>query len=208
VRISSEVLRAAATEPVSPAWGTIWGQVCHQGTCDPQSAALLPWLATTAAGFAGGRPDGPVTLAGFITADATAADRVTYAEEIDVLRALAVDRLPKASNDHDFVHLLQAILGLEGNEIWGKELDRLNDGEADVQCPECDEETLLDITAANPEIAPELSSELARRLHAQAVAAGREAVAAGITRLFGRLACAECGASFTIADNLAGVSPV
>ncbi|MEU4690961.1 hypothetical protein [Actinoplanes sp. NPDC023714] len=154
MHITSEVLRAAATDSASPAWETIWGQACHQGTCDPDSAALLPWLATTAADFAGDQQDTPLILAGFITADATAADRVTYAEKIEVLRALAGDRLPEASDDHAFVHLLQAILGSEGNEVWGKELDRLNDGEADVQCPECDEETLLDMTAENPDIAP------------------------------------------------------
>lgn len=205
VQITSEVLRAAATDPASPAWETIWGQACHQGTCDPESAALLPWLAATAVGFAGAHLEMPLTLAGFVTADATSADRVTYAKEIEALRALAVDRLAEASDDHAFVSLLQAILGLEGDEIWGKELDRLNDGEADVQCPECAEETLLDITAENPDIAPGLSSELAKRLHAQAVAADREPVAAGLTRLFGRSVCSECGASFNVADNLAGV---
>jgi hypothetical protein len=206
VQITSEVLRAAATDPASPAWETIWGQACHQGTCDPDSAALLPWLATTAAGFAGDGLDTPLILAGFITADATAADRVTHAAEIEVLRAFAVGRLPETSDDHAFVHLLQAILGLEGDEVWGKELDRLTDGEADVQCPECEEETLLDITAENPDISPGLSSELAERLHAQAVGANQELVAAGLTRLFGRFVCTECGASFNIADNLAGVS--
>ncbi|WP_436533035.1 hypothetical protein [Actinoplanes sp. HUAS TT8] len=206
MQITSEVLRAAATDPASPAWETIWGQACHQGTCDPDSAALLPWLATTAAGFAGDQLDSPLALAGFITADATVEDRVTYAEEISALRALAAGRLPAASTDRAFVYLLQAILGLEGDETWGKELDRLNDGEADVRCPECDEETLLDIAEENPDIAPAHSSELAQRLHDEAIAAGRERVATAIAQLFGRLTCAECGTSFTIAENLAGAS--
>jgi hypothetical protein len=206
VQISAEELQAAATDPASPAWTTIWGQACHQGFCDPDSPTLLPWLATTAVGLVGDQLDTPLILAGFITTDATAEDRATYAKEIEGLRALAVDRLPEASDDHAFVHLLQAVLGLEGSEVWGKELDRLDDGEADVQCPECAEETLLDITAENPDITPGLSSELAKRLHAQAVGADRGAVATALTRLFGRLECAECGASFNIADNLAGVS--
>jgi hypothetical protein len=81
----------------------------------------------------------------------------------------------------------------------------LNDGEVDVQCPECDEEILLDLLAGECEITPGLSSELAERLHAEAVAAGREAVAEGLTHLFGQVRCTECGASFNIAQNLAGV---
>jgi hypothetical protein len=206
VQITAEELRAAATDPASPAWDTIVRQVCHQGTCDPSSPALLPWLAATAVGFVGDQLDTPLILAGFITADATAEDRVTYADEIEGLHALAVGRLPEASDDHAFVRLLQAVLGLEGDEVWGKELDRLDDGEADVQCPECEEEALLDMTAENPGIAPGLSSALARRLHAQAVGAEREAVATALTRLFGRLECPECGASFGIAGNMVGVS--
>jgi hypothetical protein len=142
VEISSDVLRAAAADPAAPVWKVVWEQSCHHGTCDPASAALLPWLTTTIRAF------GP----GFC---------------------------------------LHA--------------PHLNDGEVDVQCPECDEEILLDLLAGECEITPGLSSELAERLHAEAVAAGREAVAEGLTHLFGQVRCTECGASFNIAQNLAGV---
>ncbi len=206
MEISPDVRRAAAADPTSPAWKVVWEQSCHQGTCDPTSAVLLPWLATTIATFVGDQRETPLALAGFIAVDATDADRASYASEIEALRGLAVDRLPEASDDRAFVYLLQAILGFEGDEVWAKELDHLNDGEVDVRCPECDEETLVDLLAADPEITPRLSSELAERLHAEAVSAGREAVTASVTRLFGRLVCPECNASFAVADNLAGVS--
>jgi hypothetical protein len=205
VEISSDVLRAAAADPASPAWKVVWGRSCHQGTCDPASAVLLPWLATTISAFAGDQRETPLALAGFIAADATGADRATYRGEIEALHGLAVDRLPEASGDAAFVRLLQSILGFEGDEIWGRELDRLNDGEVDVHCPECDEEVLLDLTG-DADIMPGLSSEPAERLHAEAVRAGRGAVAAGLTRLFGRLVCPGCRTSFDIAENLAGVS--
>ncbi|MBO3744012.1 hypothetical protein [Actinoplanes flavus] len=205
MEISSDVLRAAAADPASPAWQAVWEQSCHQGTCDPASAVLLPWLATTIRAFVDAQRETPLALAGFIAVDATDADRARYAGEIEALHELAVDRLPRASDDSAFVYLLQSILGFEGDEIWGKELDHLNDGEVDVHCPECDEEILLDLTD-DSEIMLGLSSELAERLHAEAVRAGREAVAAGLTRLFGRLVCPECGASFDVAENLAGAS--
>ncbi|GGN98843.1 hypothetical protein GCM10010112_92070 [Actinoplanes lobatus] len=205
MEISSDVLRAAAADPASPAWKVVWEQSCDQGVCDPASAALLPWLATTIRAFAGGRRETPLALAGLIAVDATDADRAAYGGDIETLHRLAVDRLPEASDDSAFVYLLQAVLGLEGDEVWGKELDHLNDGEVDVHCPECGEEILLGLTDES-EIAPGLSSELSARLHAEAVRAGREAVAVGLTRLFGRLACHECGGSFPVADNLAGVS--
>ena len=206
VEISPDVLRSAAAEPSSPAWKVIWEQSCHQGTCDPASAVLLPWLATTVAAFVDDERETPLALAGFIAMDATDADRMTYTNEIEALRGLAVDRLPEASDDPAFVYLLQAILGFEGDEIWGRELDHLNDGEADVRCPECDEEILVDLLTGDPDITPGLSSELAVRLHAGAVSAGRVAVAACLTRLFGQLVCPGCSAHFNVADNLAGVS--
>lgn len=206
VRISPDVLRAAAANAASPTWKVVWEQSCHQGTCDPASATLLPWLASTIAGFSGDQRETPLALAGFIAVDATDADRATYANEIAGLGALAVDRLSEASNDPAFVYLLQAIRGLEGDELWGKELDHLNDGEIDVRCPECSEETLVELLADGLDITPGLPSELAERVHAEALSAGRGAVAAGLTRLFGQVICPECGASFDIADNLAGVS--
>ncbi|MDR7327398.1 MULTISPECIES: hypothetical protein [Catenuloplanes] len=201
-----EVLRSAAADPASPAWSTIWQQSCHQGTCDPASAALLPWLSTTIAAFPADRREAPLALAGFIAVDATDADRACYADDIAALRTMAVERLPAASDDSAFVYLLQAILGFDGDDTWGKHLDHLNDGEVEVRCPECDEETLVNLSAGDPDIVPGLSGELAERLHAEATQAGRVAVATNVTRLFGRIVCPGCGNRFDGADNVAGAS--
>jgi hypothetical protein len=206
MEISPEVLNAAATDPGSPAWDEIWKQSCHQGTCDPAAAVLLPWLAATIAGVAGNGREVPLVLAGNIALDATDADRERYAGDIAALRALAVDSLPGASSDARFVYLQQAILGFDGDEIWGKELDHLNDGEVDVECPGCDEEILVDLRAGEPPITPGLSGEPAGHLHAEAVEAGRAAVADSLTRLFGTVGCPACGTPIALADHLAGVS--
>ena len=204
--IPSEILASAAADPASPAWDFIWQESCHQGTCKPASAVLLPWLAQTCAALAKEDRAKAVVLAGFIALDADDTGRTLYADEIVALRALAVDCLPGVSSDGLFVYLQQAVLGFDGDEIWGKELDHVNDGEIDVQCPECDEELLVDLQSEDSGIEPGLSSELAGRLHAEAAHAGRESLAGRLTRLFGRLSCPSCGTRFNLADHLAGIS--
>jgi hypothetical protein len=206
VTISPDALESAAADPASPAWRTIWAESCHQGTCYPASALLLPWLAQTCAAFSPQEREEAMALAGFIAVDAADTDRAAYAEEIAVLRALAAESLPGASTDSMFVYLQQAMLGLEGEQVWGKQLDRINDGEVDVRCPGCEEELVLDLTSDDSLIEPGLSCALAVRLHTEAVQAARNTVATTVTRLFGRLACPTCGTPFALADHVAGVS--
>jgi hypothetical protein len=206
VKISPEVLESAAADPASPAWDVIWQESCHQGTCDPASAVLLPWLAQTSTVFAPQEREKAVILAGFIAVDADDASRAAFAEQIAALRALAMDGLSTASSDSMFVYLQQAVLGFDGDEFWGKELDHINDGEVDVRCPECEEDLLVDLDADDGSIEPGLSSELAGRLHAQAVQANRDAVAIGLTHLFGRLSCPNCGVRFNLAERMGGIS--
>ncbi|MEU5788693.1 hypothetical protein ABZ754_13315 [Micromonospora purpureochromogenes] len=167
---------------------------------------LLPWLARTCAAFSRHEREEAVALAGFIAVDAADTDRAAYAEEIVALRALAAESLPGASTDSMFVYLQQAMLGFDGDDVWGKQLDRVNDGEVDVQCPRCEEELTLDLTSDDSLIEPGLSSALAVRLHAEAVQAARNTVATTLTRLFGQLTCPSCGTPFALADHLAGVS--
>jgi hypothetical protein len=147
-----------------------------------------------------------MALAGFIAVDATDADRDAYAEQIAALRALAVKSLQGASTDTTFVYLQQAVLGFDGDEIWGKQLDRINDGQVDAPCPGCGEELLIDLTSEDSPIEPGLSCTLAVRLHTEAVQAGRNTVATTLTRLFGQLACPDCGTAFALAAHLAGIS--
>jgi hypothetical protein len=206
VTISPDILEPAEADPASSAWRLIWAESCHQGTCYPASALLLPWLARTCAAFSPREREEAVLLAGFIAVNAVDTDRAAYAEEIAALRALAAESLPGASTDTTFVYLHQALLGFDGDEVWGKELDRINAGEVDVQCPGCNEEFLLDLTSEDSLIEPGLSSALPARLHIEAVHAARNTVATALTCLFGQFACSRCGTSFVLADHLAGVS--
>jgi hypothetical protein len=201
VEIAPDLLASAAADPASPAWDLIWRESCHQGTCDPASAVLLPWLARITTAFPRRDRERAVVFAGFIAVDADEAGRAAFADAIATLRALAVDGLSSASSDSMFVYLQQAVLGFDGDEVWGKELDRINDGEIDVQCPDCEEELLVGLDPADSPIEPGLSSELAGRLHAQAVQANRQSVATALTYLFGRLDCPNCGVRFNLADH-------
>jgi hypothetical protein len=83
-----EALDAAADDPASPAWDLIWQESCHQGTCDPASAVLLPWLARTCANLSPQDRERGVVLAGFIAVDADDLSRGLYAGDIATLRAL------------------------------------------------------------------------------------------------------------------------
>ncbi|GGM81222.1 hypothetical protein ACFFX1_37030 [Dactylosporangium sucinum] len=189
------LLDAAATDPRSRAWDEIWHQSSHQGKYDAASAELLPWLAATCAAFRPEDREKALIFAGFVAVDAPESRREHYAAEIAALRAMALDRLPVATSpDSDFVYLLQAVLGFEGDERWGKELDRINDGEVGVTCPSCDEETYADLAGTEPG----LPGPLPERLHALALEAGRPEVATAITHLFGRTTCPACGTAFRV----------
>lgn len=201
------LLDVAAADPRSPAWDEIWQQSCHQGTCDPASAVLLPWLARTCAAFALEDREQALVLAGFIAVDADANSRAVYADDIAMLRALTLECLATGTaSETMFVYLLQAVLGFEGDETWGKELDHVNDGEVDVQCPACQEELLIELQSDGALVEPGLSSGLAVRMHAAAVRAGHESVATAFTCLFGRATCTSCGTMFPLADRVAGNS--
>lgn len=73
-----------------------------------------------------------------------------------------------------FACLQQAVLGFDGDEFWGKELDRINDGEVNVQRPACEEDQLIDLQPGHSSTEPRLYSQLVTRLR-RSVAAGPSA---------------------------------
>ncbi|MBB2948959.1 hypothetical protein FB565_008745 [Actinoplanes lutulentus] len=190
--VTQELLNAAATDPDSPAWTAI-----RRAQAD---ASLLPWLARTAAGFDPRARDGVVVLAGILAVEATDEERATHSSEIAQLKSFAAELLPTMTDDEDYVILRQAMLALDGDEIWGTWLDALNAGEIDVPCPECDEPLLYALT--DDTIEPGLSSPLATQLHTEAVQAGRPALAAALTQMFGHVTCPECATRFGLGDQV------
>ncbi|WP_433833051.1 hypothetical protein ACQP2E_17800 [Actinoplanes sp. CA-015351] len=191
--LTQEVLDAAAADPGSPAWTAI--RKAQAGV-----PLLLPWLARTAAGFDSRDRDGIVVLAGVLVVEATNEERETHRAEIARLKAFAAELLPTVSDDEDYVILRQAMLALDGDEVWGTWLDALNAGEIDVPCPECDEPLLYALT--DDTIEPGLSSPLATQLHTEALQAGRSALAETLTHLFGQVTCPECATRFGLGDQV------
>ncbi|MET7868104.1 hypothetical protein [Micromonospora taraxaci] len=205
--VAQEILDAAAADPNSPAWEQIWNGPSPDGTWDLPEPAILPWLARTCSAFSRRERVEVLTLAGVVAQAADAASRTLYAQEIAFLRALACDGLTnEAFHDFTFVNLQQAVLGLDGERVWSSELSHINGGEAELECPACESELLLCLEPGESTIEPGLSSELAERLHDEAVQAGREFVATSLTKLFGRFTCPECRTTFNIADQVASGS--
>lgn len=194
----------AAADPRSAAWDVVWHETIDQGEAVMGSETLLPWLATVCAGFSISEREKALVLAGLIAVDTVDPERERYAGEIAVLRALTVENLVAgASDERMFVYLQQAVLGFDGDDTWGRRLDLINDGEADVECPSCEAELLLSLDPADSEIEPDLSPDLAAHLHAEAIAAGFPEVAAAIGLLFGRFRCPDCDTDFRIAERMA-----
>jgi hypothetical protein len=118
---------------------------------------------------------------------------------------------------------LQSLLVFEGVDVWGEQLDGLNNEEYEVYCPHCDEEvyvafgqygafstqddmyvndngsTRLPLLPANP-------SELGGtggRLHTRAIADGHPDVATKLTFVFGRADCPACRERFQVDEAVA-----
>ncbi|MFC7532055.1 hypothetical protein [Actinoplanes sp. GCM10030250] len=201
--IAQEVLDMAAGDPRSPAWQQIWNFPSPDGVRVIPEPAILPWLARTCAAFTPTDRVEVLELAGVVARTADAKSRTAYAPEIAALRVFASEALAnEAFHDYTFVRLLMADLGLCGEGVWSSELSVVNGGEVEVDCPECGEELLLCLEPGQSTIEPGLSSELAGRLHAAAVRAGRESVATALSRLFGCFTCPGCSATFDIAGQV------
>jgi hypothetical protein len=81
-------------------------------------------LAGIAAGFTPGSRDRVLIFAGEIAVDLDDASRAQYAEALASLRRLTGDWLNAPTDPHTFV-CLQAVLALEGDPVWGKQLDEI-----------------------------------------------------------------------------------
>jgi hypothetical protein len=204
VTVLEQAMIDAAADPRSAAWDVVWHESINQGDAVLGSERLLPWLADACAGFTVGEREKALVLGGLIAVDIVGRDREQYAPEIAALRALTIENLAAgASDERMFVYMQQAVLGFDGDDTWGRQLDLINDGEVGVECPSCEAEQLLSLDPTDSRIEPDLSVSLAARLHAEALTSGFPEVAATVGLLFGRCSCPECGAEFRVAERVA-----
>jgi hypothetical protein len=209
------LLDDAAADPRSPTWSRIYHTVCPQGSCSPAGWDLLPELARIAVRYAPEDRDEVLLLAGAVAG--TAGDR--YLQERQTLREAAQTWLVLPTDAATFVHRWQAALALEGDAVWGHNLDRINDEEFEVSCPGCaavlyiavggygyfasaEDYVSVPETARTPLLPadPATLTAVANRLYAASRLAGHDTVAQAITYVFGRATCPVCQTVFPIAE--------
>lgn len=203
-------------------WSELWDDLYHQPRIGSDSLTALPYLAEIADGRAPGEPDEAVELAGLIASAADHEHCARYAEELAVLLPVA-RRLLEAARESAvvFVELLRCVLALEGERVWSTGLlEGLYQHEYEIECPKCTSELFIafgdrgtfasagDYVTSDPAKTALLPADPATlapfptRLHRAAAQAGHEDIARGITYLFGRATCPDCGAVFPVEDQV------
>jgi len=200
-------------------WDEVWGRLCHQGTVYSASYAAIPLLTEAARRH---EPAGYLAclhLAASIIASNDGVTtlepvRETHASDIADLRTIATQQLSLASNDTDFIYGLEALMALEDGGVWQRELNHLADGELPLECPNCQENILIDPEAdlatatvwdGSKERTPVVPADarpgsVEARLLDLAASHGRTEVAERLPFLFGQIKCPDCGATFDSAD--------
>jgi hypothetical protein len=211
------LLAQAEPDMDSPMWEELWSRLCHQGTVYSASPAALPGLTEMAGRWSPADRTMPLVLAAAIVARVAEAD-VGYPSEIARLTALTEETLVSSPLDSDtYVYLLQALLAFEGVEVWGEELDRLNDEEFEVRCPHCFEDSSVEVSSSfaarmrdsgddRPPLVPADPAELmgiGKRLYERATADGQPDIATKFTYVFGRADCPACGERFRVDEAVA-----
>ena len=195
-------LLAAAATGGDAAWNDVWSHLCHQGTVYTASFAALPELARLAEEAPPASFSQPLYLAAMIVASDDRSDeaedvdvRRDYAAELSRMSALAERNLALATDLQDVAYAAHCVAALEGIPVWADELDRLGNGETDVECPSCDEGFVADLDEATP-VDPSELDEGSARVHR--LLAGHSDAAAAFLRFAGTVACPRCGTRFSV----------
>lgn len=171
----------------------------------------------------------PLCLAGSIVASTDRPyggddPQVAYASQISVLAHLTEEALQDpglTGNPAHYVHLLGTLLSFQGVEVWGEQLDGLNDEEYEVPCPSCSAENFIvfgeygffsttdsmymkaSTSAGQVPLRPQSPTALeglGQSLHSRALADGQPDIAHKLTYVFGDAQCAECDVVFSVEE--------
>jgi len=204
-------------------WDELWTHLYHQGSVYSASYAALPALAEMSLQHEPGGYVAALDLAASIIASTdgpedSALVRQRYEHELTDLRAVAARNLQHAKDDIEFVYGLQALMAFENGGVWQRKLVWLANGEAELDCPSCDEHLLLDLDGPDLQVASFADTSFAPtavtpvepsaatiegRLLALAHANNRPALAAKLPYLFGDATCPRCHASFHVPQTFA-----
>lgn len=224
-----KILGLLSPDVDNPAWNELWSRICHQETVYSASFAALVPLCERARTWSPRDRLMPLVLAGAILSSGyVKGDRAELLRPLDStvaeLRRLSRETLDEAASlgDVEFVHLLQAWIALDGDVLWGRVLDFLNDGELSGVCQRCGGDLfvvvgewgtflavgdwLRDSQVRRMTIAPADAATLVgvqRRLYEEVAAAGRLDLAKALLHAFGCATCPSCDTSLCIPDAIA-----
>ncbi|MFE0462549.1 hypothetical protein ACFW1A_25170 [Kitasatospora sp. NPDC058965] len=208
------------TEPNDETWSDLWSRLCHQGGVYSASFAALALLADLGS-EAGKDGDNALLLAGAIAAAADDETRDQHGASIERLRTLAHARIRRPAEPAFYVYLLQCAMALDGVPVWSSALEGLAGGTIEVFCPECEMGVFVSVGEGGyfsavgdwepgdpqgPPLRATAPADLegpASVLYDAAGEAGVGTVALALTYLFGEGTCGECGAEFSIAEQVA-----
>ncbi|WP_074308769.1 hypothetical protein [Micromonospora cremea] len=216
-----ELLAEAAADPRAAAWGVLYERACQEGFDEAGEALLIARLANIASEFLPADRDEVLVLAGKLAVDMDERSHRRHADTLAQLRHLATDWLPTPTDAQSFIYRLRAVMALEGDMLWGEELERLIHDEVEVECPQCEtslfiafgdrghfathEDYATKSDVAQTPLLPATSVDLegvGLRLYRMSTEVGQQSVAEAVTHVFGRATCTHCGNTFRVSDQV------
>lgn len=216
-----ELLVQAAMDPRAAAWGVLHDRACQDGFHEAETALLLARLPDIAAEFVPADRDLVLILAGQLAVEMDRPARRRHAKALAPLRDLAVDWLLAPADEPLFIYRLRAVLALDGDTLWGDELELLVNDEVEIECPRCErslfvvfgddahfathEDYATKAGVAKTPVLPAAAGSLrgiGQRLYRMSAAAGQQSVANAVTYVFGRATCTLCGRTLRVSDQV------
>ncbi|KAK2761627.1 hypothetical protein FQN54_001455 [Arachnomyces sp. PD_36] len=219
----------AANPTAEEVWEELIDCLCHQGDLYPESLPSLPRLASFATSWPLSQCLDPLFLASMIVASANDSDEKEdmhrqYASDFASLISRVHECLSTPSvfeKDNAFIHLLSALLAFEGESPWDRKIERLTDGEYNLECPSCEAYLYIELddsggfvtsedpiaatdaprAALLPATPPDLNV-MAHRLYTIATEQKQEGIATRLLHLFGSATCPECEDVFRTEEPL------
>ncbi|MCM0673723.1 hypothetical protein NCC78_03220 [Micromonospora phytophila] len=216
-----ELLAEAASDPRAPAWGVLYERACQEGFDKAEETLLIARLATIASVFMPADRDEVLILAGKLAVDMDERSHRRQADILVQLCHLTTDWLPTPADARSFIYRLRAVMALEGDMLWGEELERLIYDEVEVECPNCEtslfiafgerghfathEDYATKSDVAQTPLLPATSVDLegvGLRLYCMSTEVGQQSVAEAVTHVFGRATCTQCAGTFRVSDQI------
>lgn len=223
-----EILAALSPHTDSEIWHVLWSQLCHQGDVYSASFAALNELRSAAARWPAAARVAPLILAASIVYGAGRSRQIGQMLRLSASDiAIELENLSRETlsarelSENDVIYLMQAVMLLEDNHLWGQKLDHLIDGEFPGICTSCRQDFYIVIgdqffvTAEDwvkrthgqrTAIAPCDPSQLTGAPHwlrETSIRCGQTRLTQRLEHTFGSARCPRCGAEVSLPEAIA-----